>query len=41
MQSSWIGWVAFFFLAALIGITSCQAYNGPDDDAQQQETETG
>ena len=25
MQSSWIGWVAFMVLAAMIGITSCQA----------------
>ena len=30
MQSSWIGWVAFLVLAALVSVTSCQAYLGPD-----------
>ena len=30
MQSSWTGWVAFLVLAALISVTSCQAYLGPD-----------
>ena len=28
MQSSWIGWVAFIVLGALISVTSCQAYLG-------------
>ncbi len=30
MQTSWIGWVAFLVLAALISMTSCQAITGGD-----------
>ena len=28
MQSSWIGWIAFIVLGALITMSSCQAYLG-------------
>ena len=34
MQSSWIGWVAFLVLGALISVTSCQAYLGTGNAAQ-------
>ena len=33
MQTSWIGWVAFLVLAALISMTSCQAITGGDAKA--------
>lgn len=39
MQSSWIGWIAFLVLAALVSVTSCQAYLGagapPASEARQ------
>lgn len=36
MQSSWIGWVAFLVLAAMVGITSCQAnFSGAESAVQQ------
>ena len=33
MQPSWMGWVGFLVLAALIGVTSCQALVGPSEAA--------
>ena len=30
MQSSWIGWIAFIVLGALISVSSCQAYLGTE-----------
>ena len=33
MQTSWIGWVAFLVLAALISMTSCQAITGGEAEA--------
>lgn len=38
MQSSWIGWIAFVVLGALILVSSCQAYLGsgaPEPAAQK------
>lgn len=31
MQPSWMGWVGFVVLAALISVTSCQLLDAPVD----------
>jgi len=38
MQSSWTGWIAFLVLAALVTVTSCQAYLNDPADADTTQT---
>ena len=40
MQSGWVRWIAYLVLAALVVVTSCQAFNAaaPDGAAEQSGT---